>query len=138
MLRDFPVMWFVTCYVISMDWKNSKHMAAQMLSWVKLKIKKFQSCLKDALLYIFFMSFVYMNMLRKNISPLYFKSTLGNSICFKWNRTLFKVRDFKNKLFLIEYLNNNCNQISDNCCSKEIIWYVERARDREIQPKLLY
>ena len=37
--------------------------------------------------------------LRKNISSLYFKSTLGNSICFKWNRTLFKVRDFKNKLF---------------------------------------
>ena len=58
-------MWFVTCYVISMDWKNSKHTAAQMLSWVKLKIKKFQSCLEDALLYIFFRSFVYMNMLRK-------------------------------------------------------------------------
>ena len=40
-------------------------MAAQTLSWVKLKIKKFQSRLEDALLYIFFMSFLYMNMLRK-------------------------------------------------------------------------
>ena len=44
---------------------------------------------------------------------------------------LFKARDFKNKLFLIEHLNNNNNnQISDKRCSKEIVWYVEGARNQ--------